>query len=187
MRFAAILCLAMYAGVAGAGSAQISWTNATQRVDGTPIPTTGLDSIEDTVIEWGLCVANDVGTVVGTRDVAFPQNTTTVDNLGSGVWCFRGYHITGNGARSDYSNVAQKTIATPVPMPPTNLTVAATTAYTIIKQDDRLVFLPIGTVPADTQCDSTQPVGPYYVVPVSRVSWTSPTGSRPVVVVAQCS
>ena len=75
------------------------------------------------------------------------------------------------------------------PLPPSNLAVTATTAYVILRQDDRFVALPVGTVPRDTACDVNNGAiaagVTYYAVPTSKVTWYGAT--QPTVVVAKCS
>ena len=46
-------------------------------------------------------------------------------------------------------------------------------------------MLPVGTAPAGTQCDTTQSVNGYYVVPRAAVIWSGTI--KPPVVVASCS
>lgn len=58
--------------------------------------------------------------------------------------------------------------------------------YTVVKQPNRFVLLPIGTVPAGTSCDPSNSVNGLGAVPTDAVVWTSTTGSRPIVVVARC-
>lgn len=59
--------------------------------------------------------------------------------------------------------------------------------YTVVKQVNRFVLLPVGTVPIGTMCDLENTVNGLGAVPTEDVVWTSPTGSRPIVVVAQCT
>jgi hypothetical protein len=59
------------------------------------------------------------------------------------------------------------------------------TVYSIVKQADRLVLLPVGTTAVGTKCDSVQGlISGYYVVPVSAVTFAGTV--KPVVVFAQC-
>jgi hypothetical protein len=54
----------------------------------------------------------------------------------------------------------------------------------VIKTKNRFVLLPVGTVPANTPCDTTQSVNGHYAVPRDAVTWSGTV--EPDVVVAQC-
>lgn len=56
--------------------------------------------------------------------------------------------------------------------------------FTVVKQPNRFVLLPIGTVEAGAQCDPNNTVNGYGAVPTDQVLWTGT--ARPVVVVTQC-
>lgn len=115
-------------------------------------------------------------------------------NLGAGTY----WHyatVTIAGAESNPSLVTSITIAAPAPPKPnaptnpkTTLIGAPTTAYSVIKSDQSLVLLPVGTVPPGTACDSTQGVvrggNLYNVVDKAVVTYTGT--ARPLVVLAQC-
>jgi hypothetical protein len=58
-------------------------------------------------------------------------------------------------------------------------------AYTVIKQPGKFLLLPVGNVPAGTQCDATQNVNGYYMVPASAVNWSG--NVRTDTPVASCS
>lgn len=169
-----------------AGSANLSWTNATQNVDGSTIPATGAGSLLSTRVEYGNCSAPNVfGTKVGEIVVAEPATSVTVNALVPQVYCFRAYHKNTFLQDSDASNVAVRTIDPPKPLPPSTLTVGALTAYSVIKRPDRFVMLPVGTVPAGTKCDPAQSVNGFYAVPRDAVTWAGSV--QPDIVVAQCS
>lgn len=116
-------------------------------------------------------------------------------NLGAGTY----WHyatVTIAGAESDPSPVTNIAIAAPAPPKPnaptnpkSTLSGAPTTAYSVIKSDQTLVLLPVGTVPPGTSCDSTQGVvrggNLYNVVDKGIVTYTGT--ARPLVVLAQCS
>jgi len=91
------------------------------------------------------------------------------------------------GAYSEFSNEIAKIVDGPTtpPAPPVILEVEAV-AFTVVKQPNRFLLLSIGKVPPGTECDSSNSVNGHSVVPTEAVVWTSPTGSRPVVVVAKC-
>ena len=100
-----------------------------------------------------------------------------------------------DGSRSDYSNEVSKDIVDLLPAAVTTLQ-QNEQVYTVVKQRDRFVLVAVGTVPAGTSCDlryAVSGLGPNDVfitnagaVPRASVNWTSPTGSRPEVVVARC-
>ena len=57
--------------------------------------------------------------------------------------------------------------------------------YTVVKQVDRFIMLPVGTVASGTECIADQTVNGYKVIPRSAVQWSGSV--RPDVVVAVCS
>ncbi len=77
----------------------------------------------------------------------------------------------------------------PPPNPPSGLTVSIAgvpnTAYTLIKQTDKLAFIPVGTVPPLTPCIPTQEANGYYLVPRALVTFSG--YSHPAAVFAKCS
>lgn len=94
----------------------VSWTNATQYVDGTPLGA----NFKGTRIEVGTCVGTAFGTKTGEIFINAPAATTTFTQ-GFGQWCFRGFTQTVSGIESASSNVAVKTLVEPAPKPPTGL------------------------------------------------------------------
>jgi hypothetical protein len=178
------LILLLFATSAMAGEAQLSWTQPTQNTDGSTIPASGTGRLTGNRVEWGTCVGTAFGTKAGEQAFTTPTAAYTVLNLTPGAWCFRAYASTTYG-ESGPSAVAAKVIAAPMPNPPTGLAAAGGIAYTVLKREGRFVMLPVGTVPADTVCDTTQNVNGYYVVPREAVAFTGSV--QPIVVVAQCS
>lgn len=158
----------------------VNWTNPTTYTDGTPLPAS---AITRTRIEYGTCAGTAFGTKAGEFIATGSATTATSPNLAPGTWCFRAL-TTANGLESAPTNAVSTVLVQPPPNPPTGLTVSATVAMTVIKQRDRFVMLPVGTVPAGTACDTSQSVNGYYVVPRSAVTWSG--NVRPEVVVAQC-
>lgn len=178
-------CLVFGAPKAYAGEARLDWQNPTQNVDGTFIPPTGEGRLTGNRVQWSVCTVNgNFGTLVGEHVATSPIEWFTVQNLGVGNWCFRVSASTTYG-ESAWSGVASKQIAPVMPNPPSGLTVAAQTVYTVVKREDRFVMLPVGTAPAGTPCITDQQVNGYYVVPRSVVTWSGSV--RPDVVVAPCS
>lgn len=185
-KFLMLLCLAALPAMAG--EAQLTWTQPTQNTDGSAIPASGTGRLTGNRVAWGTCTGTPpnytFGTQAGQQVFAVPTTAYTVPNLAPGTWCFRAYASTTYG-ESGPSGVAAKVIAPPMPNPPSGLTAVDGVAYTIVKRADRFVMLPVGTIPADTQCDTTQSVNGYYVVPNAAVTFTGTV--KPIVVVSPCS
>lgn len=179
------IALCLGASPTRAGDAVLTWTLATQNTDGTAIPASGPGSLTGTRVEWGSCSGSSFGTKAGEQLVAKPAVTYTVTNLAPGTHCFRAYSRNTYGQESAPTNAVQKVIAPPVPQPPGTLTVAATVAYQVIGTPNAFAMIPVGTVPADTVCDSSQSVNGYYAVPREAVTWYGSV--HPQVVVSPCS
>lgn len=176
MKKFAVLLLGLFTSLAMAGEATLSWTAPTQRTDGSAL--TNLDGFK---IYYG----TQPTTLTLVQDIPDETQTTHVlSGLSPATWYFAMTAYDTDGLESDKSGTVSKVIVPAPPMPPGNLTVTATVAYTVVKRTDRFVMLPVGTVPADTQCDLTQNVNGYYVVPRAAVSWSG--NVKPDVVVAQC-
>lgn len=178
------IALCLGASPTHAGDAVLTWTLATQNTDGTTIPASGAGSLTGTRVEWGSCSGSNFGTKAGEQVVAKPAVTYTVTGLAPGTHCFRAYSRNTYGVESDPTNVVSKVIAPPTPQPPGTLTVAATVAYQVIGTPDRFAMVPVGTIPAGTECDTTQSVNGYYVVPRAAVTWYGSV--KPQVTVALC-
>lgn len=175
----------------------LNWTNATRNVPvppdtvGTLIPTdpTDPDALVTTTLYWGSCDVNDLP-VAPLEEMTFPTTvpgaaeTAQIVITTPGRWCVVGVHTNNSGQTSDWSNAAIKQVFN-VPMPPDNLTVAATTVYYVIQRENRFVLLPVGTIPEGTACINTEYVNGFYAVDRNSVTWTG--GTQPMVVVAQCS
>jgi hypothetical protein len=193
----AILFLLVLSTSAQAADITLTWTNATrneptaENPEGTLIPTdtTSPDALKETVIYWSACTPEDTVTITPGLEVTVPTTvpgaaeSTQIIITTPGRWCFVGIHRNNASNESDLSNVAFRTVAN-VPMPPDSLTVAATTVYYVIQRENRFVLLPVGTIPAGTACINTEYVNGYYAVDRNLVQWSS--GTRPLVVVAQC-
>jgi hypothetical protein len=182
MRALVALAALLASGAALAGNAVLTWTAPTTYVDGTALPASKISGYK---IEWGT-------TTTTCAAATYPSNTTvpatpltyTVSNLSPGIWCFRAYTNADTG-QSAATNPVSKTVVAPLPGPPGSLTVADLTAFDIVKQKDRLVMLPVGTVPADTKCDPTTTVNGYYAVPSDAATWFGTV--RPPVIFARCT
>lgn len=157
----------------------LTWTAPTQNTDGSALTNLQSYKVYRAATQAGLATAPVLATV--------PAPASGYHDLtaGVGTWYYSVTARSAAGVESIQSNSVSVTIVPPAPNPPGNLN-ATRVAYTILKQPDRLVMIPVGTVAANTPCDTSQPVGTgYYVVPNAAVTWTGTT--RPVVVVAQCS
>lgn len=179
------LALAMFALPAVAhecapGETHVSWTNATERVDGSPFPAAELANT------WVLYdTSPDNLEAAANHAVAEGDATELCIDTGPGHWYFAARHIDTAGLMSDLSNAVEKVVPG-VPLPPTDLRTSGTqTVYTLVQSRDRIALVAVGTVPDGTQCLVDQGANGRYVVPRDAVTWFGST--RPEVVVAACS
>ena len=142
---------------------EMTWVAPTKNCDGTP-----LTDLTGYKLRWG----------TAQHDIASPTATSyTIPNLRPGTWWVSIAAYNSKGVESQFVSGWQT-------VPPEALKTVAATVYTVVKAQDRFVFLPVGSVPVGTQCDVTQPVGKYHVIQRGGVTWSGST--RPVVVVADC-
>lgn len=180
MLYGLILSLVFMAEWAHAGEAELTWTAPTQNTDGS-----ALTDLAGFKLYMGTTLGGPYPVSI---DIADPAATTfTVPNLSEGTYYFvsTAYNSANPVQESDFSNEATKTILPLVPMPPSMLTVVNELVWDIVKQDNKYVFLGVGTVPMGTQCDPTQTVNGRYAVPNDAVIWFG--NVRPPVVVADCT
>jgi hypothetical protein len=180
MLYGLILSLVFMAEWAHAGEAELTWTAPTQNTDGSP-----LTDLAGFKLYMGTTLGGPYPVSI---DIADPAATTfTVPNLSEGTYYFvsTAYNSAVPSQESDFSNEATKTILPLVPMPPGMLTVVNELVWDIVKQNNKYVFLGVGTVPMGTQCDPTQTVNGRYAVPNDAVIWFG--NVRPPVVVADCT
>ncbi len=170
-----LLCAPLWA-----ADVTLSCTAPTQNTDGTPL--TDLDGFK---FYYGNTQGGPYPAVIDETDET--KCGVIIFGLVPGDWFFVSTAYNVAGVESDFSNEASKTIVAAPPNPPANLTVSDFVVYTIVKQKDKFVLLAIGTVAAGTTCNRNESVNGHYVVPNDDVRWTSPTGPRPLVVVAKCS
>lgn len=169
------------------GEMIVTWSNPTHNTDNTPIPATGPTALAETLLDYSLCLNGAVDPAETVRRVEpQPSERHVVPALPAGEYCIQAYAVNNQASVSDPSNIATKTII--IPQVPGMLTVTDMVAHTILFRRNRLVLLPIGTVPGGTQCDPTQIVNDHYAVPVEVVVWTNtePGAVRPEMVVAKC-
>lgn len=109
-------------------AARVSWTNATQDVDGSALPATGPGALTQTRIQRALvgAAANcSFGTVAQTLNVTPDVLSVLFENLEAGKHCFRARHISRDASDaellSDWSASVSKVVAPAVvrPRPPT--------------------------------------------------------------------
>jgi hypothetical protein len=104
-------------------AAKLTWTNATQNTDGTPIPATGdkaLGSvrIQRSVVSTCDAAAGPFGTPAEVLNIAVPATTATFANLTpAGKHCFRAASVLVDGTLGPWSAVLTKLIV--IPPPPT--------------------------------------------------------------------
>ena len=173
---------------AKAASGDLSWQLATQYTDGTPMPA---GTVTGTGIRYGICnaTATDLLPTPAPATMVVPAPTTAVsiNGLGAGTWCFAVRTETAGGP-SDYTAFVSKAVVLK-PNPPRNLAVTVQTAFMAVRQDNKFVMIPVGTVPASTVCDPDNGVvadgKAYFAVPTSAVSWFGAT--QPTVAVAPCA
>jgi hypothetical protein len=180
MLYGLILSLVFMAEWTHAGDAELTWTAPTQNTDGTP-----LTDLAGFKIYMGTTLGGPYPVSI---DIADPTVTTfTVPNLSEGTYYFvtTAYNSASPVQESDFSNEATKTILPPVPFPPSDLTVVNLLVWDIVKQENKFVFLGVGTVPSGTPCDPTQTVNGRYAVPNAAVIWFG--NVQPPVVVADCT
>jgi len=174
-----LIALALLPSLALAGTVTLNWTAPTTRTDGTTLTNLASYNIYRASSAAGLATATKLATV------AAPALTyTDASAPGGQTWYYAATAVDSNGLESAQTNPVSAAVPAAKPSPPGNLTVGAITAYTFEKQTDTLAFLAVGTVPLGTQCDVSQPVGPYYVVPRASVTWIGTV--QPPIVVAAC-
>jgi len=171
-----ILVVVLFSFAANAGDVTLSWTAPTQNEDGSPYTDPDGYKLYSGSVSGGPYLL--------IRDVPDPA-TLSVDIVGlaAGTYYFVATAYNTSGEESVDSNEATKVIFT-VPNPPGMLTVQDLVVYTLIRQPDKFVLIPVGTVPAGTSCDPTNSINGHYAVPVSDVTWSGTVES--IVVVAQC-
>lgn len=179
-----ILALSLALLAPAAFAVQLNWTAPTTNTDDTPIPATGPGALDSYRIEYGTCAGGAIGTKTGEVVVPATARTHTVAGLAAGTWCFAIRAHNNQNEESDRSNTTTAVVALPKARPLSAVAAAGRTVFYVVQQSNRMAFLPVGTVSAATACDTTQPVGPHFVVPRAGVVWFG--NVRPLVVVATC-
>lgn len=184
----AFFALATLPSIAVAADATLSWTLTGTYTDGSSLPAS---SITQHSILYGACNASSNGLLATpppvTVSVPMPAVTKVVTGLGNGNWCFAVRTETAT-AQSDFTNYVAKSVVLK-PSPPTGLTVSVLTAFMAVRQKDRYVMIPVGTVPGGTACDANNGViadgKSYFAVPRSAVAWYGATQTD--IAVATCA
>ena len=176
------LVLAFVSGQAIPATKVVSWQNPITNTDESSLPP---ELIEKTTVVWAATQAG-LPTSTSTQVVTGSATSTTI-TVAPGTWFVAAKTTAKNGGgTSVLSAAAQFTVATPVPNPPTNVTVTSeqTTAFQVIGTLDKFTLLPVGTVPAGTACNPAQSVNGHLGVPRASVSWFGSV--KPQAVVAKC-
>lgn len=171
-------------------AANLSWITPIENVDGSQLILCAdrtqqqidddFDCLDKFRIYWGT-TSRDYTDQVELDDETLTGHT--VEPAISGVYHFAMTAVDLEGNESAFSNEVIKSLIEPGPP----VIIAQEEAvFTVIKQPNSFILLPIGTVPAGTTCDPSNSVNGLGAVPTDDVIWTSPTGSRPIVVVARC-
>lgn len=175
------LALALFALSASAGTATLTCTAPTQNTDGSAI------AGAITYNFYRGTSAATANTKLNTTPVSSCAYTDNSAPVGTSWWSVTA--IVG-GQESAKAPAVSKTIAPPVPNPPTLLTVD-TIAMSVIPDWNKLVFVPskrVGTVALGTACDpAKQLAGGYAAVALSKVKWSVSRSERPANVVARCA
>lgn len=192
-----VVCLAMFAlgfwvGRASAADASLTWINPTTRTDGSALVTADL---RGTRIEYGSCSGAAFGTKAGEIVASAGATAATIPGLANGVpHCFRAYARATDGTPSGFvesvaTNVVSKTFTLAPPNSPGGFALAGGTAFTLIRSQDRLVMLPVGTMTGDTACSPDYAVFVsgvmYSAVPTTAITYSGSV--RPVVTFARCT
>lgn len=192
----------------GKNYTDVSWTAPTTNSDGTPIPATGPLSLAGFNLYFAkTATAVDtvapvvIGPTLRTYRITGQTNSTYYYRLSAvntaGAEGPKTAVLTNVINRVSVSGTASVSI-TPPPNPPGTVVIAPEqvppvfsttypTVYNIVKKNNGLVLLPVGTVALNTPCDVNTSVNGYNVVPYTagQIKWSGTV--KPIVVVAQCS
>jgi hypothetical protein len=173
------------------GQAIVSWTAPTQNTDNTPLlDLRGFKIFHATTVA-GLASATPI---VINDPLAV---TYTITGLPSGARYYAMKAFNSTGVDSDMSPSATNVVVIPAstatanvtittkPKPPVIVTVN-TVAYAVQFQWNKFVMVPVGTVPLNIACVSTQNVNNYNVVPRANVKMYEGI-TKPNVLVAECA
>ena len=111
-------------------------------------------------------------------DIPNPSLTTYTQtglHTGDHTYMSTAYNLAGVESRA--SNPVTKAVTT--------FGVSDTMVMSVVKVRDRIILVPIGTIPLGTPCDEAYSVNGHHAVPSAAVTWTLPQ-NRAQFVVAQC-
>ena len=155
---------------------QLCWQPPTENVDGTP-----LTDLAGYRIYWGDASRDYYGMQLE-PDAAATCAEVIID---PGTYYFAMTAFDADDNESGFSNEVTKTEVDRSPLPPVIIQ-QAEMVFTVVKQPNTFLLLPIGVVPAGTPCDMNNSTNGHGAVPTDAVIWTSESSSRPIVVVAKC-
>jgi len=181
------LLVLLIASPAMAGTASLTWVNATTNTDDTQIPATGSLALSSTRIEYFQCASATATwpaspTVVS---VLAPATARVITGLTDGqLFCFRIASVNGAGTQSAYSAVRTKQVPITTPNPPV-LTVVDTVAYRMRQSVDGFEMVALGTVAPGTVCGA-KTVDGYNLVPRAAVTLANRFDTKPLLAFARC-
>ena len=167
-KFLALLLL--LPSLAFGGSATLSWTNPTTRVDGSPLTNLALINVYRATAVGG--------PYSKVTSVTAPAVTYTDLNLAGGFTYF--YEVTAvdaNGIESAFTNPVSKAIAVSPPNPPSSVTIASTTVFQAIhaQPSNNFAMGKTGTVGAGVHCDPNNAMivagTAYCLIDPATVAW----------------
>ena len=181
MKYIATLLLSLLlttAAVAETSAVTLSWTAPTKNEDGS-----NFTDFSKFKLYYGTKTRTYTGVIDNIQNATYVFNANGTQPVGQ--YYFVVTAVNSKGQESGNSNEATKAIVEIDGI----LKVTNSIVYTIVKQPNSFVLLPIGSVPLGTECDPLQTVNGKYVVPTDKVTWTSQAPNRvePDVVVADCS
>lgn len=147
----------------------LTWENATENEDGTPL--TNLAGIRI----WQL--------VATTTDPEQTSYTISGLDVGDYTYAATSYTTDDPPVESVLSTTATKTV--------TEQRVTNIVVKIVTKIPGRFLLLGVGTVPLGTVCDTSTEVNGHYAVPFDDIVWSDParnagTAELPLIVVAEC-
>lgn len=171
-----LLWLPMLCCAAGTGTQVLNWTTPTVNTDGSTL--TDLAS-------YNVYSGTSPTTLTKLANVTAGTNTYTATGLtAGGTYFFAVSSVSTSEGEGAQSNQVTSVIPLPKPAAPT-LTLGAVTAYNVTLGNDAITLVAVGTVPANTVCQSGD-INGLHIVPLSAVKFTK--GDRESkIVVARCS
>lgn len=176
----------------GKNWSRVHWTPPTQKIDDTPIPEEGEDSLGGYNIRYATSIAglDESPTVIQIED----KNITEwfIENQSDDTYYYQVNAVLVNGLASAWSSTVTNTINYAFAEDTTEVIVTDAVgvtiepnAYRLVMRTNGFVLVAVGTVPLNTPCDMNQTLLGMNVVPTSAVTWLGTV--RPIVVVARCS